>query len=196
MKKHFKQQAATITSAYEKLEDTDYQQLLDAILKAIKGNKKIIATALGKNVPICEKFVGTLNSLGVNAHFMHTNSAVHGDLGIIQEGDLVIVLSKSGNTAETIYLCELLQKRECETWLLTCSLDSKASKLTDNEIVLEVESEGDPWNLVPNNSTLIFLVFLQAICMEIIDQLPVKLETFKTNHPGGNIGAILAKGDD
>lgn len=196
MKKHFKQQVQTITAAYQSLDDTDYNKLLEECIKTIKGGHSIIATALGKNVPICEKFVGTLNSLGVDAHFMHTNSAVHGDLGIIKNNDLVIVLSKSGNTDETLYLCNLLQDRGSSNWLITCNSKGIASDLIDQNIVLEVKQEGDPWNLVPNNSTLVFLVFLQSLCMELIERLPVDLKTFKSNHPGGSIGKILAKNDE
>ena len=196
MKKHFKQQVETITAAYQSLNETDYNQLLADCMKTIKGGHSIIATALGKNVPICEKFVGTLNSLGVDAHFMHTNSAVHGDLGIIKKNDLVIVLSKSGNTDETLYLCKLLKNRGSSNWLITCNKKGTASDLIDQTIVLEVEQEGDPWNLVPNNSTLVFLVFLQSVCMELIEQLPVDLRTFKSNHPGGSIGKTLAKSNE
>jgi len=160
MKKHFKQQVETITTAYEKLESTAYNDFLNDCLKTIRGGNAIIATALGKNVPICEKFVGTLNSLGIDAHFMHTNSAVHGDLGMIHDDDLVVVLSKSGETAETLTLCELLTHRKTTNWLLTCNPESRSHEKISSQIVLEVAQEGDPWNLVPNNSTLVFMVFL------------------------------------
>lgn len=196
MKKHFKQQLDVMANAYDKLEDTEYLALLDDCVATIQRGGSIIATALGKNVPICEKFVGTLNSLGIDAHFMHTNSAVHGDLGLVKPNDLVIILSKSGNTDETLLLCKLLSERGSNNWLLTCNATGKASSLVDQAVVFEVTQEGDPWNLVPNNSTLLFLVFLQALCMEIIDRLPVPLETFKKNHPGGNIGKILKESHD
>ena len=193
MKKHFKQQLETIAEAYKSLDDAASGKLLLNCLQTIRGGHKIVATALGKNVPICEKFVGTLNSLDIDAHFMHTNSAVHGDLGTVKDGDLVIVLSKSGETDETLYLCQLLKKRNVTKWLLTCSNDSTAGKIVENEIILKITKEGDPWNLVPNNSTLVFLVFLQALCMEIIDRLGIKLNIFKDNHPAGAIGEFLRK---
>ncbi len=191
MKKHFKQQVDLINEAYKMFDDVCSEELLHDCIKAIKEGKSIIATALGKNVPICEKFVGTLNSLSINAHFMHTNSAIHGDLGKVEEGDVVIVLSKSGETEETIHLCHLLKERGTKNWLLTGKKDTSAEKLTHKSIIFDISQEGDPWNLVPNNSSVTFLVFLQALCMELIDRLPVKLEDFKKNHPGGNIGKIL-----
>lgn len=192
MKKHFKQQVETISAAYENLDDTSYNEFINDCLATINSGGAIIATALGKNVPICEKFVGTLNSIGIDAHFMHTNSAVHGDLGLVHENDLVVMLSKSGETDETIYLSKQLQERNSRNWLLTCSPSSKAGSIINKQIIMRVDQEGDPWNLVPNNSTLVFLVFLQAACMEIIDRLSIKLETFKKNHPGGNIGKVLS----
>lgn len=78
----------------------------------MREGRRIIVSGLGKNVPICEKFVGSMVSMGLDAGFLHTNSAVHGDMGIVRAGDLVIILSKSGETEESVYLTRLLQRRE------------------------------------------------------------------------------------
>jgi arabinose-5-phosphate isomerase len=193
MKKHFKQQIDAMVRAYRSYDGEGADQLLDNCLETIRQGKSIIATAVGKNVPVCEKFIGTLNSLGIDGHFMHTNSAIHGDLGLVHDGDLVILLSKSGETIEIIHLCKFLLKRNITTWLLTCSKDCSASRLVENSLVFEIGHEGDPWNLVPNNSTLVFLMFLQSLSMTLLDKLQIPLEIFKRNHPGGNIGRILAK---
>ena len=160
MKKHFEQQAKILSEAANSLDYELAEKLTIDCLSAIKNGNAIIATALGKNVPLCEKFIGTLNSLGISGKFMHTNSAVHGDLGIIKDGDLLIILSKSGETEETIYLCKLLEKRNTVNWLITGQPDSTAGKLIKNNLVFKIQNEGDPWNLVPNNSSLIFLSFL------------------------------------
>ena len=98
----------------------------------LKNGHRVIVSGLGKNVPVCDKFVGTMLSLGLNAGFMHTNSAVHGDLGLVQDGDLVIVLTKSGETSESIYLTQQLQKRNAVIWLL-----SFAKKSTLMDLVVE-----------------------------------------------------------
>ncbi|MFA6999693.1 MAG: SIS domain-containing protein [Candidatus Paceibacterota bacterium] len=191
MKEHFKKQLKLLEST--SFNEVIANSLIDDCLLAIKSNNSIIVSALGKNVPICEKFIGTLNSLSIKANFMHTNSAIHGDLGMINQGDLVLVLSKSGNTDETITLLNLLKKRKVIVWLLTCSSDSEGEKLSDKCIILKIKHEGDPWNLIPNISSLTFLVFLQAISMKLIDKLAIPLESFKKNHPGGSIGKILRK---
>src|SRR3972149_2973284 len=98
MQKHIEQQLSTIQLSFNKFDTKMATLLVDQCVKTLNSGGRIIATGLGKNVPVCEKFIGTLNSLGVDSHFMNTNSAVHGDLGLIKKGDLVIMLSKGGFT--------------------------------------------------------------------------------------------------
>lgn len=193
MKKHFKKQMKALHSVYDSFDTRSAKILVDTCIEAIQNGNTIIAGGLGKNVPICEKFIGTLNSLGVNAHFLHINSAVHGDLGIIKEGDVVLLLSKSGETAETLYLCEFLKKRTPHRWLITCNKDSSIEKEVAHTIVLDIKHEGDPWDIIPNNSSLVFLVYLQALAMSLVEKLPVPVEIFHGNHPGGHIGKTLDK---
>jgi D-arabinose 5-phosphate isomerase GutQ len=191
MKKHFKRQIKALHSAYDSLDTKKSKLLLETCLRAIRNGNSIIASGLGKNVPICEKFIGTLNSLGIKAHFLHTNSAIHGDLGIIRDGDVVIVLSKSGETHESIYLCKFLKQRTPHNWVLTCKESSTLEQMMPYSIFLDIKHEGDHWDIIPNNSSLTFLVYLQSLAMAIIEDLPVKLETFHDNHPGGAIGRTL-----
>lgn len=191
MIKHIKNQVSAVNKTFENFRDSKCDTLVKDCIKTISRNNRIIATGLGKNGPICEKFVGTLNSVGIDAHFLNTNSAVHGDLGIVKRGDLVIMLSKSGETFESVYLAKLFKRRNIKVWLLTCSKSSSIQKIISNAIVIPLEKEEDPWDLVPNCSTLVFLIFLQALSMELIDRLKISLKTFKNNHPGGGIGIKL-----
>lgn len=92
-------------------------------------------------------------SLGINCAFLHTNSAVYGDPGIVKEGDLLVILSKSDNTHESIYLYEHLVKKRADVWLMTYNEQGTLSKMCEKKIVLHLEHEGDRWNLVPNNSS-------------------------------------------
>ena len=148
---------------------------------------------LGKNVPICDKFVGTMLSLGLNANFLHTNTAVHGDMGMVKTGDLVIILTKSGATSESVYLEELLEKREgVKLWLLSFKRDSILAQRMENKLIVELLHEGDMWDIVPNHSTTINLIILQKIAMELSKRLKLDLQKdFKPNHPGGAIGESL-----
>jgi D-arabinose 5-phosphate isomerase GutQ len=191
MKKHFEKQLKLLNAT--SFDEKKAKKLVDDCLFTIKSGNSIIVSALGKNVPICEKFVGTLNSLSIKSNFLNTNSATHGDLGMINQGDLIIVLSKSGDTDETIVLLRLLKKIKAKVWLLTCSEDPNIKELIKNFIVIKILHEGDPWNIIPNVSSLAFLIFLQALSMKLIDKLAISLKSFKRNHPGGSIGKILNK---
>lgn len=182
----------TIRDSLESIPEREYEQLLQECIAVIKNGGKIIASGLGKNVPICEKFVGTMNSLGMDARFLHTNTAVHGDLGMVGKGDLVLLLSKGGNTYETVALAEYLNKRGTNTWLMTFADKSKSSEVLKKRFVMHLNSEGDEWNIVPNNSTTVYLIVLQGIALEIANRIGITLDDFRINHPGGGIGAQLS----
>ena len=170
-----------------------FEELVNDSLTVIDKGNKIIVTGLGKNVPVCEKFVGTMNSLGLDASFMNTNSAVHGDIGLVHRGDLVILLTKSGETVESVYLNNLLKKRDCIVWLLTFEKDSTLTAEISKSLVLKLAHEGDLWNIVPNNSTTLNLIVLQTLAMEISKRRNITIDEFRENHPGGHIGEVLKK---
>lgn len=190
---YFEKDMKCIDDAIRSIEKSTFEKLVSDCNDVIKNGGKIIASGLGKNVPICDKFVGTMLSLGLNAGFLHTNSAVHGDMGMVHSGDLVIILTKSGSTAESVYLAELLkQRRGVKLWLLTFTNESKISHIVENTLVVKLEHEGDLWNIVPNNSTTINLLVLQNVAIELSRRLDLSLEDdFKPNHPGGAIGVHL-----
>ena len=191
---HFERTLKIINNAVRSIHEDEFSALVRDSLNALKNGGKIVASGLGKNVPICEKFVGSLNSLGIPAAFMHTNSAVHGDLGIVRDGDLVIVLTKSGETSESVYLVSLLEKRNCRIWLLSFSRDSTLYREIPNHLVIELEHEGDEWNILPNNSTLLNLIVLQELAMQIAKEQHPDIDVLRQNHPGGDIGDKLSEG--
>ena len=104
MKTYFEEQMQVINNAVKSLDTETFTQLVTECEAVLSDGHKIILSGLGKNVPVCEKFVGTMNSFGLAAAFMNTNTAVHGDIGMVQNGDLVIILTKSGDTSESVYL--------------------------------------------------------------------------------------------
>jgi D-arabinose 5-phosphate isomerase GutQ len=166
----------------------ELELLADACEGTLRQGHQVVVTALGKNVPICEKFAGTLNSFGLAARFLHSNSAVHGDLGILAAHDLLIVVSKSGATDESLALARLVVDRPIVTWSLTCTASSPLAALTQHNTVVDLEHEGDLWDLAPVNSSIVFLAVFNAIAVELTDRLEVPLERFLHNHPGGAIG--------
>ena len=188
---YFKRTLSTLQKAIISLDERQFLKLLDDCCYAVSNGNKIIVSGLGKNVPICEKFIGTLNSFSIDAAFLHTNSAIHGDLGIIKDNDVVILLSKSGATAETLILLSQIEKRRPVDWCITFERTSELFRRCENGLALEIDNEGDKWNIVPNNSTAIYLIVLQGLAIMLADRLGVTLEDFRINHPGGYIGEVL-----
>ena len=195
MRAYYEEVIDVIKDSLESIDGSVYEQVISESVDVLKAGGKIIASGLGKNVPICEKFVGTLNSLGIDARFLHTNTAVHGDLGMVGKNDIVYLLSKGGNTHETVALAEHLKARGTDTWLMTFTEKCKSAEVVDKRMIMHLINEGDEWDIVPNNSTTVYLIVLQGIALEIASRLGVTLDDFRVNHPGGGIGARLSGKD-
>lgn len=191
MTTYFEKQLEEIKHCVHSLDLVRFESLVNESVAALKAGHKIIVSGLGKNVPICDKFVGSMVSMGLDAYFLHTNSAVHGDMGLVKEGDLVIILTKSGETSESIYLTKLLKKRKVCMWLLTFVKESTLTREIPNNIVLDLVHEGDLWNIMPNNSTTMNLIVLQGLAMMIAKKMDLSISDFRKNHPGGAIGVQL-----
>ena len=192
--KYFNETLEILTKSIKNLDDNNFEKLLNECNETINKGKKIIVSGLGKNVAICDKFVGSMVSLGMPAYFLHTNSAVHGDMGLIKEEDLVIILTKSGETSESIYLTEKIQKtNNVNLWLLTFNENSTLTKMINNKFVINLEHEGDLWDLVPINSSTMNLIVLQVLAIELAKLRNINIDEFRKNHPGGHIGDTLAK---
>lgn len=188
---YFERQMKELNHSIHSLDEKLFQRMIEEGVTAIKEGHKIIVSGLGKNVPICDKFVGSMVSLGLPAYFLHTNSAIHGDIGLVKDKDMVIILTKSGETAESIYLVEKLQERNVVLWLLTFNSDSTLTRKIPNSLVLKLEHEGDLWNIMPNNSTTMNLIVLQGVAMMIAKKMDLSISDFRKNHPGGAIGVQL-----
>lgn len=191
MKDYFEKNTHIIENSVASIDETVFNQLVEECVQALKAGHKIVVSGLGKNVPVCEKFVGTMNSLGMLSYFMNTNSAVHGDIGVVSQGDLVIVLTKSGETVESVYLVSLLKQRKCNLWLLSFRESSTLARDIPKHLILSLSHEGDLWNIVPNNSTTVNLIVLQGLAISLAKKMEITLQQFKANHPGGFIGAQL-----
>lgn len=191
---YFEKELKEIDASIHSLDEREFKRWVNEATKIIESGHKIVVSGLGKNVPICEKFVGSMVSLGMDAAFLNTNSAVHGDLGIVKDGDMVIILTKSGETSESIYLAECLKERRITLWLLTFEKDSTLTREIANQIILKLNDEGDLWNIMPNNSTTINLIILQGLAMQIAKERGLTIDDFRKNHPGGHIGEVLKNG--
>jgi len=191
MKAYFDETMRVLSESVSSIDLEAFDRLVDECYEVLSSGNKIIVSGLGKNVPVCDKFVGTMNSLGMSADFMNTNSAVHGDLGMVHEGDLVIILTKSGETVESVYLAQLLKARKANMWLLSFRRESTLAQEIPKHLILGLEHEGDMWNIVPSNSTTVNLIVLQGLAISLAERMGITLEQFKRNHPGGFIGEQL-----
>lgn len=191
MIEYFEKQLEIFGDSLRSMDGEVFEKLLSESVETLRAGHKVIVSGLGKNVPVCEKFVGSMQSLGLESYYLNTNSAVHGDMGVVKDGDLVIILTKSGETAESVYLTRLLKERDIRLWLLSFVRESTLTKEIPSHLILEIEHEGDPWNIMPNNSTIVNLIVLQGLVMRIAEEMKIPIEDFKKNHPGGAIGEIL-----
>ncbi|MEZ4874019.1 MAG: KpsF/GutQ family sugar-phosphate isomerase [Flavobacteriaceae bacterium] len=168
--------------------DEEFAKAVDYIFQS-KG--RVIVTGIGKSANIATKIVATLNSTGTPAIFMHAADAIHGDLGIIQENDTVICISKSGNTPEIKVLVPLIKASGNKIMAITSHKDSFLGVQSDFVLHAFVEKEACPNNLAPTTSTTAQLVMGDALAMALLDLRGFSSKDFARFHPGGSLGKKL-----
>lgn len=166
----------------------DFQYIIDAILTC-KG--RVVITGIGKSAIIANKIVATMNSTGTPALFMHAADAIHGDLGMIQSDDVVICISKSGNTPEIKVLVPLIKSRGTVLIGMVGKLDSYLAQQSDYVLNVTVEREACPNNLAPTTSTTATLVMGDALAVALLECRNFSSEDFAKLHPGGALGKQL-----
>lgn len=163
-----------------------------ACVTHIFNNKgRVIVTGIGKSAIIATKIVATLNSTGTPAIFMHAADAIHGDLGTIQNEDVVICISKSGNTSEIKVLVPLLKNFGNKLIALVGNTDSYLAKQADFVLNCTVSQEACPNNLAPTSSTTAQLVMGDALAVCLLECRGFTSEDFAKYHPGGSLGKRL-----
>ncbi|HNY07450.1 MAG TPA: KpsF/GutQ family sugar-phosphate isomerase [Bacteroidales bacterium] len=166
----------------------DFARCVELIYNS-KG--RVIVTGIGKSANIATKIVSTLNSTGTPAIFMHAADAVHGDLGTIQEEDIIICLSKSGNTPEIKVLAPLLKLFGNKLIAIVGNTDSYLARQADYVINATVEREACPNNLAPTSSTTAQLVMGDALAVCLLECRGFTVKDFARFHPGGALGKQL-----
>ncbi len=182
-----KLESDAILSLLQHLND-DFVKIVHAIL-ATKG--RVIVTGIGKSAIIAQKIVATFNSTGTPAIFMHAADAVHGDLGMIQKDDIVICISKSGNTPEIKLLAPLLKYSGNLLIGMIGALDSDLAKQADLILNTTVEKEACPHNLAPTTSTTAQLALGDALAICLLEARDFNSTDFARYHPGGSLGKRL-----
>ena len=157
----------------------------------IAGNGRVIVTGIGKSAIIAQKIVATFNSTGTPSSFMHASDAVHGDLGMIQKNDIVICISKSGNTPEIKVLTPLLKQSGNLLIGMVGQLESELAKQADLILNTTIEKEACPNNLAPTTSTTAQLAMGDALAVSLLVARDFNSTDFARFHPGGSLGKRL-----
>ncbi len=180
-------EATAITNLIKSI-DNDFLNCIDLILKS-KG--RVIVTGIGKSAIVGQKIVATLNSTGTPANFLHAADAIHGDLGTIQPEDIVVCLSKSGETPEIKILLPLLKEYGSSLIAIVGNTESYLARQADFVIDTTVSKEACPNNLAPTSSTTAQMVMGDALAVCLLEARGFTPGDFARLHPGGALGKQL-----
>ncbi|RNL52256.1 KpsF/GutQ family sugar-phosphate isomerase [Pedobacter jejuensis] len=180
-------EAAAILNVAKNIND-DFEKVVSTILQS---EGRVIVTGIGKSAIIAQKIVATFNSTGTPAIFMHAADAIHGDLGMIQINDIIICLSKSGNTPEIKVLAPLLNNAGNKLIGMVGNLNSFLAQQADLILNASVEKEACPHNLAPTTSTTAQLALGDALAICLLECRKFNESDFAKYHPGGSLGKKL-----
>jgi arabinose-5-phosphate isomerase len=174
--------------------DQNFEKAIDLILSR---QGRIIVTGLGKSGAIGRKLAATLTSTGTASYFLHASEGIHGDLGIVHKNDVIICLSKSGNTDELNFLLPVFKKLNVPIISITSNLDSILAKHSNVILNLGVKEEACPHDLSPTSSTTAMMVLGDALAIVLLEKRGFTAEDFAFLHPAGSLGKrLLLRVDD
>ena len=168
-----------------------FEQAVVQILEGTQNGGKLVFTGIGKSADVARKTVATLNSTGTAAAFLHAADALHGDLGLVSEGDVVMAVSKSGATAELIALLPMLQARDLNLMAMVGRPDSPIGRAAGVVLDVSVDQEACPYDLAPTTSSAAQLAMGDALAMALMEARGFSSEDFARHHPGGSLGRRL-----
>lgn len=177
--------------AVKNLRDLLTDEFASAVDEIYNAKGRVIITGIGKSAIIAQKIVATMNSTGTPAIFMHAADAIHGDLGTIQDDDVVICISKSGNTPEIKVLVPLIKSFKNKLIAITGNMTSFLAKNADYVLNTTIEKEACPNNLAPTTSTTAQMVIGDALAICLVKIKGFSSKDFAKYHPGGALGKRL-----
>lgn len=172
--------------------DARFARVAVILNATVERGGKIILSGVGKNAHICEKLVATLNSIGAPATFLDPVRALHGDLGLCRQGDILLAFSNSGETDEILRLATLVKRFDLTTVAVTARPDSALSELCDERLLYRADREACPLDLAPTASTCAAMAIGDALAMVLLEMRSFSREDFARFHPGGELGRTLA----
>ena len=189
-------EAAALMALAERLDGPmaePFSRVVEMVLRCGTANGRVVVTGMGKSGIIAQKIAATLSSTGSPALFLHPAEAVHGDLGVLMPGDVVIALSASGETEEILRLLPVLKRKGDALVSFCCNLGSTLASASDVTLDCGVEREACGMNLAPTASTTAMLALGDALAIAVSLRKGFKPEDFADLHPGGKLGKKLAK---
>jgi arabinose-5-phosphate isomerase len=189
-------EAAALNELATRLDTTmlaPFTRTADLLLQSIDSRHRIIVTGIGKSGIIARKIAATLRSTGTQAHFLHAAEAIHGDLGMLDSGDIVLALSYSGETEELLRLLPTLKRLNAKLVAIGGCSTSTLAQASNIFLDTSVSVEACPLNLAPTASTTVMLGLGDALALEVSRRRGWKAEDFADLHPGGRIGRRLAR---
>ena len=189
-------EAAALEALAQRLEGSmaePFARAVDLILRCGESNGRVVVTGMGKSGIIAQKIAATLSSTGSPALFLHPAEAVHGDLGVLLPGDVVVALSASGETEEILRLLLTLKRKGDALITFCCNLKSTLAEASDVALDCGVEREACGLNLAPTASTTAMLALGDALAIAVSLRKGFRAEDFAELHPGGKLGKQLAR---
>jgi arabinose-5-phosphate isomerase len=181
-------EAASIERAADRIDAGSVERAIDLIACC---SNKIVVMGVGKSGVIAQKIAQTLTSTGTIAVFVHPSDALHGSLGVISSGDVVIALSNSGETDEIVALLPAIKNRDLKMIAIVGNTDSTLSRNADVVLDASVDKEACPLNLAPTTSTTVALSIGDALAMTVMESKGLTAQDFAANHPAGRLGKRL-----
>ncbi len=175
----------------KRLKESLDENFVKAIELILNCEGKVIVTGIGKSGHVARKIASTLASTGTPAHFLHPSEALHGDLGVIDKGDVVIAISNSGESFEVIEIIPYIKMLGVPLIAITNRRDSTLAKYSDVHLYLNVEKEACPLQLAPTTSSTATLILGDAIAMTLLELRGFTEKDFAIRHPGGALGRKL-----
>ncbi len=169
----------------------EFDRAVDKLLGALNAGNKIVVTGVGKNIPIGQKIAATLTSTGSPAVFLHPSDAMHGELGIVKAGDVLLALSYSGESEELLNLLPAVRRNQVSIIAMCGTLDNALARVSDEVILIAIDAEACPFNMAPTTSTTVTLAVGDALAMVLLEARGFTREDYAKLHPGGAIGRTL-----
>ena len=175
----------------QKLNNSLNEDFVNCVHCILNGKGRVVLTGIGKSAIVAQKIAATFNSTGTPAIFMHAADAIHGDLGMIQQHDIIIAISKSGNTPEIKVLAPLLKSTDCILIAIVANMQSYLAKQASYILYTDIEQEACPHNLAPTASSIAQMAMGDALAVCVLEQRGFTQENFARFHPGGSLGKQL-----